>query len=56
MSVAQVREPLRLPASRETQLRGVRRHIWTIKTRKDSCLPLIDTLSASSIMGTAPLI
>ena len=32
MSVAQVREPLRLPATLETQMRGFRRRVWTIKT------------------------
>ncbi len=31
MSVAQVRESLRLPAGLETQLRGFRRRVWTIK-------------------------
>ena len=32
MSIAQVREPLSLPATLETQLRGFRRRVWTIKT------------------------
>jgi hypothetical protein len=31
MSVVQVREPLRLPASLQTQLREFRRRVWTIK-------------------------
>ena len=46
MSVAQAREPLRLPASLQTQLYAFRRRVWTIKLAEVAALAVVAVMVA----------